>query len=88
LAQSALVLQWAARHDDTPVESVMSDLRIEAFTSEIEARDPETYAEVLRLIEAGVPEPVGRLDARTIAAIVVAMDTDGRIDVDLFEPSQ
>jgi hypothetical protein len=61
----------------------MRDLGLAAFTREIEARDPEAYAAVLRGLEGFVP--VGRLDAQTIAAIIVAMEKDGHIDADSLD---
>ena len=64
----------------------MSERRLEEFARRIEARDPEAYARVLdRLQEL---QPVDSRRARTLAAIIVAMDMDGHIDADLLEPSQ
>jgi hypothetical protein len=63
----------------------VSGRRLAEFAREMEARHPDAYAVALgRVRELPGSE---RLDARTLAAIIVAMETYGHIDLDTLTAS-
>jgi hypothetical protein len=83
------IASWLVRGRSLPAAPGLTTVgkrRLEEFARKIEALDPEAYAEVLERLQT-LP-PIDRLDARTLAAIILAMENDGHIDPDSLTRSE